>query len=151
MEIIRVRTSRILKYIEPHLTFTSPGNKLLFLEQFLKAMEFSPESIMVLAAIDDSEIVKAFLIAENPGFKSQHISIAQTWSHPDNPWSVAEEIFARVVMWALALGKTCIRGETQRNTEPIYRRFGMQPIAQVMQLDLDMIQPNLVKCIKEVL
>ena len=149
MEIIRVRTSKILKHIEPHLTFTNPGNKLLFLEQFVQAMEFSPESIMVLAAIDDNETVIAFLIAENPGFKSQHISIAQCWSHPDNPWSLSEEIFARAVMWAIALGKTCIRGETQRKTEAIYRRFGMSPIAQVMQLDLDGVQPDLVKCIKE--
>lgn len=117
-------------------------------------MSQAPESLMVLAAIESDEPespVKAFIIAQNPGFKVPYILLAQSWSDSENSWELAQRVFVRLVMWAVSLGKTEIRGETQRSTEAIYRRFGFKSISQVMGFDLCGIQPRLVESIKEAL
>lgn len=152
IEITRVRTVKILPYIEPYLSFTDPKNKEPFLEEFVQYMTQAPEMMMVIAALEleDPEVpVRAFAIAQNPGFKVPHINLAQTWSHPENPWEIPREMFSRIVMWAVSLGKTSIRGQTQRSTTALYRKWGFQPVSQIIQFDLDTVQSNLASQMKE--
>lgn len=150
MQIIRAKTSKVLKYIEPHLTFTDPNIKIPFMEEFVQTMEVLPESLMVIAALDDDKTLKGFIIAQNPGFKYPYIVMAQIWSATGNPWTVTEEMLARIVMWAVSLGKSSIRGETQRNLQAVYQRYGFVPVSQVVQFNLNgILQSNLWKMCKE--
>lgn len=100
-------------------------------------MSHNPESLLVLGALDDEDELIAFVIAQNPGFNTHYIYVAQVWSHKQNPFSVAEELHAQVVLWAMSLGKSYLSGETQRSTAAIFHKFGFEPVAQVMRFDID--------------
>ncbi len=136
MEIIRVHSAKIVQYIEPHLTFTDPELKELFVEDLMQQMISLPGSILLLAAIEDEE-VKAFVIARDPGYRVPFAQVAQLWSDPDNPREIVDQFFIKVISWALALGKTYIRAETSRDPAAFYRRFKFKPELQIMRFNLD--------------
>ncbi len=151
--IIRVRSTKIIPLIEPRLVFNDPESKAPFIEELAHVMTHAPESLLVLAALDDDDdALIAYTIVQNPGIAYSYASIAQVWSNPSNSRSVIEELHARVVLWAMMLGKTCIRGETQRDTAAILHRFGYEPIAQIYRLVLDgELQESVIAQVKEAL
>jgi hypothetical protein len=136
MEIIRVHSAKIVEYIEPHLVFSDPELKPLFVEELMQLMMNAPASVLVLAAIEDSKVL-AFVIAQDPGYRVPFVKVAQLWSHPDNGRAITDQFFVKVISWALALGKTYIRAETSRDPHAFYRRFKFKPEMQIMRFNLD--------------
>ena len=136
MDIVRVRSVEIIRHIHEHLVFVDPSNKEPFVEHLTELMTQYSDSVLVLAAIDDG-IVKGFLIAQNPGQHYNYVFISQVWSCPGNTWTVANRFLDWAIHWALALGKTMIRGETQRSTEGFFRRFAFLPLSTNVGLSLE--------------
>jgi hypothetical protein len=137
MEIIRVRTPELVEQMEPHLTFHDPRHKGIFLEDLLQRMSMAPDSLLILAGMDEDGL-RAFAIVTNPGVAYPYVYLSQIWSHPNNAthdWYTP--FFARVVLWAAAHDKDYIRAETQRNTEALYRKFGFESFSTNVRLDLD--------------
>jgi hypothetical protein len=125
----------IVKYIEPHLILPDKL-KPVFLEDLIRRMTQTPDTVLVLASLEGSE-VKSFLIADNPGPSVPYIVLAQVWSSPDNDASWYEPYLARLLMWAVANDKEYIKAETQRNTAALFRRFGFEPFSQNVKLDVN--------------
>jgi hypothetical protein len=150
MEIIRVQSIKSIPLIEEKLTFQDEKLKTPFLTQLAYTIQNNPASLMFLAAIEDGDIV-GFVIAQDPGFLVPFITVAQLWNAPENSRSVVDSFFARIVTWALGLGKSFIRAETTRNEEAMYRRFRFLPVAQVITFDLSRAHAALVASPKEIL
>lgn len=136
MNIIRVRSTEILKHITPHLTFTDPDYKAPFIDELILAMMNNPDRMMVLANLED-EKVSAFLVAENPGFRSPFVRILQAWNNSNGPKYLGEEFMGILVVWAKILGKTHILAETTRDTGALYRRYQFKPMSVMVRLNLD--------------
>jgi hypothetical protein len=118
---------------------------LLYLRE---AMTVSPDSVMIQVAIEDQQII-GFVICQNPGTFIPHVELIQTWIQPGKPQSVGNDLLAQAVIWATALGKNFIRGETPRNVEALYRRFKFQPTATVVYLDVSQVRHSLTTQIME--
>lgn len=129
--ILRTRDPKAVEYMIPH--FTLPGGdeeKEAAGQQLMQRMTTSPESVVVFQAWRGEDIV-GFIIAfvsENP-----FVWVAQGWSRPGNPWVIADELFRRVLLWGMALGRTSIRAETSRDLEAMYSRFGFKPVASIVE------------------
>lgn len=135
ISVIRARSVNVLKHIEPILVFQDQRLRLPFIEGIAQQLTNSPDSILLLVAMDGSDL-RASLIAHNPGPSLPYIFVSQLWSHPDNPPDWYKPFFARLILWTTANDKTYIRGETLRDTDAIYRRFGFEPFAQIVSFDL---------------
>lgn len=137
MKVIRARSTNVVKLIAPHLIFTDPKLKGSFVADLIQKMLNEPESLLVLVALDEeTEELRAFSIAHNPGPSMPYVILPQVWSHVENPWNWWQLFLSRVIIWAAALGKDYIRGETDRNTSAMLRKFGFEPYLQLIKLDL---------------
>lgn len=138
MKLTRIKTAKQLGPLVQHLTLCDPASsKERFIQNLEELMEHAPENLLILAHFDEDTNLTSFIIAQNPGPKAPYIFLAQVWSRADNEPDWYESFYARLLLWAIALDKSYIRGETERNTEAMYRRFGFKPYFQVIRLDLD--------------
>jgi hypothetical protein len=135
MNVIRVRSTKIVEHIEPHLSFSDPRLKAPFLEELVQRMLNAPDSLLVLAAME-GETLKAFLIAQNAGPSVPYITVNQVWSDSDNSREWFEPFLAKLILWTAANDKDYIRGETPRSTRALLRRFGFEPYTEVVKFDL---------------
>lgn len=134
--LIRVRSVKFVPLIADNLTFPGIEMREVFLEHLVYAMERNPDSVLVLAEVEDKEI-NGFVIAHNPGPKHPFVDLAQVWIALGQPWSVGNQMLSRVVLWSLSLGKSYVRGETQRNPDALLRKFGFEPVSQIVKFTLD--------------
>lgn len=117
------------------LTFHDDRMKEPYLTELERRMIAAPDSLLILASIESDE-VKAFLVAQNPGPEIPYMILTQVWSDPHNDRSWSDPFLARLVLWSLAHDKSYVRAETRRNAEAMYRRFGFEPSSTIVSLDL---------------
>lgn len=111
--------------------------RLEFAQKLAAAMVQTPDRVQVLQARRDDELV-GFTISENAS--APYVWLAQGWSKPGNSWQVADELWLRVMLWAIGLGKNEIRAESGREVSALHRRFGFEDFRTVVQHKID---PNL--------
>ncbi len=135
----------ILEMVE-HFTLPGEDQIKVMHDQIMHALRHTPERVLILQARRDSGELLAFVVAETGvGTTAQ---IAQAWSGQSTPWSVANNLFARVRLWALSLGKTEIEVTTTRSTESLYRRFGFVEASKNLIHKLDQsLYTSLVKTV----
>lgn len=130
IKIIRTRDPKAVQYMIPHFSMDTDEEREIAGSQLANMMHAHPESVNVLQAWKGEDIVSFIVgnVADNP-----YVWIAQGWSKEGNPSMVATEMFTRIMLWAMALGKLSIRAETSRNLEVMYRRFGFEPVATIVE------------------
>ena len=133
IKIIRTRDPKAVQYMIPYFSMESEEDREIAGAQLANLMHTQPESVNVLQAWngDNGENLVSFIVgnvSNNP-----YVWIAQGWSKEGNPAQVATEMFARIMLWAMALGKTAVRAETSRDLGAMYRRFGFDPVATIVE------------------
>ena len=144
IKIIRSRDPKSVEYMLPHLTFHENTEQIRtkFARGFALAMANSPESVFLVQAWDGEDIV-GFVTAN---VAEDHIWVSQAWSKPENSSSVADEMFNRTILWAIALGRMSLRAETTRDVGAMFRRFRFEPITTIVE---HRISPEVVSKILE--
>ncbi len=131
IRIVRTRDPQAVSYMVPH--FTLPGTEAdieMMSRQLMHRMVSSPEAINVIQIWDGEDLI-AFIIgiaSENP-----FIWIAQAWSKSGNQYRITSEMYERILLWAMALGKDSVRAETSRDLDSMNRRFGFEPVATIIE------------------
>lgn len=116
-------SAQMLHEFTRHLVFApghEPGTVRRFLSDVIVMLRDEPEKILILVARQGEEMV-GFVIANT---MPDCVFIAQMWSKPGNAFQVLDEMFLRVMIWAVGLGKISIRAESRRNVEVLHRRVG---------------------------
>ena len=131
--VARLRSTGLIKLVEPHLTFSDDNLKEGYLVDLHTMLIEQPDSVFVVGGFRGSELV-AFGIAYNPGSKSPHVLLTQAWSEHTNQKELVDNMFSRIILWAMALEKSGIRAETQRSTEALFRAYGFEKVTEVVQL-----------------
>ena len=144
IKIIRSRDPKSVEYMLPHLVLRNAtaesGER--YLKQFALTMMNAPESVFLVQAWDGEDIVG--FVAANVA--DDYVWVSQAWSKTGNPSSVADEMFNRTILWAIALGRMSLRAETMRNVEAMFRRFRFEPITTIVE---HRINPEVVSKILE--
>lgn len=130
IKIIRTRDPKAVQYMIPYFNEDNDEDSELAGRQISNMMHAQPESINVLQAWQGENIV-SFLVGNISD--CGYIWVAQGWSKSGNPPAVATEMFSRLLLWAMALGKMSVRAETTRSLEAMYRRFGFKPVATIVE------------------
>lgn len=136
MKLVIGRNLEVLKYIEPFLLPDDDYDKGTFLEMIRRLLLESPEMIYI-PVIFDGEDVKAFLVSIAPPDQG-HVWIVQAWASPSlDDKRVKDQVFLKLIIWTLGLGRTSIRGETQRKTGAFLRSWGFEPLSQILSYEID--------------
>lgn len=138
IRITRLQSVQGLEEMYPHFVFTDIVQRQQLIRQLTETMLQTPESLLVLQAISDvaDPGLVGFVVANNvPG--ASYVWVAQAWSQPGNDFEVADAMWARVRVWACALGKSSVRAQTGREIDVIYRRFGFEELCKIVEHKLD--------------
>lgn len=129
-----VEAIELLPEIGTSLTFPNDEqNHEKFVIQLAGLLKNNPEGTMVIVAKRDNELI-GFLIANStPDF----VYLAQAWSKPGNNFRIFDEMFLRILMWAVGLGKPSIRAETVRDLDAVYERAGFTPRSVTIERKID--------------
>lgn len=123
IRISRVRqpSVQLLEQLSQRVLFPDGENQgPQFIQTLVKYLHETPEHLFLVAAMKDEELV-GFIIAQN---LPDHVSVLQLWSKEGNSWKIADELYMRLLLWTIGMGKDAIRGETQREITGFYRRAG---------------------------
>lgn len=134
--IARIRSTNIIKLIEPHLTFSDEALKEQYLLQLVDALTNKPDSIFIVGGFRGDELV-AFGIAYNSGPLDPFVLLTQAWSEHNNQKELVDNMFSRIILWSMMLNKKGIRAETQRSTKALFRAYGFEPVTEIVQLTFD--------------
>jgi hypothetical protein len=94
----------------------------------------SDDSLVLLAF--DGEELKSFLIACDVP-RTDHVFIIQVWADKElTDGVVQKQMFFRLCMWTEGLGKSIIRGETVRNSDAFFRRWGFKKTSEVLTFEI---------------
>ncbi len=115
------------------------GGEVNFLQQLAGWLANMPEKVFMLLVWNnrEKEELRAFVIAHDPGMHVDYSYIAQVWSDPQNNRKVTTAMFARLWVWTVAMGKTAIRGMTQRNEDAIFRSFGFENVGIIVERKIE--------------
>jgi len=147
VKIGRIREATKVAEFTKHFVIEEDQDASEFLKVIQGAMTLTPEKIQVLQATRDGELI-AFTISFD--LARPHVWIAQFWSLEGTSTKISDELFLRILNWAIALGKEEIRAETQRSIEALYRRVGFTQHAVVVKLELQGIEQKLLDRSREV-
>ena len=137
LEIIRVTEHAGIDYIEDLIIADCDETKEEILQIVKSLMSDHPHRTLVLQALDteskDEYDIQAFIIAWAP-VTGNYSFIIQAWKKlkPVDP-RVMERLFSRLQYWSDSLGKTEIRGETTRKTEPFLRKWNFEHLSSVLR------------------
>jgi hypothetical protein len=122
----------VLAELRPHIIAPDERSRVQMMEGTLKLMSERPETIFIFTARDEEGMVTAFAIAQAlPGI--DHVWLDQCWSHKDNPPTVSDTIFTRLILWAISMGKNRVRAETKRSITPLVRRWGFDEVSKIIE------------------
>lgn len=143
----RIRDVEIVKKFSEHFVVEDGQTSEKFLEMIGTFLTNASDKIQVIAAEREGRIV-GFSIAFD--LNVPHIWISQFWNDPNESPKIADELFLRVLNWAVGLGKEEVRAETRRNVEVMYRRVGFEPHSTIVKLSLNGIESKLLDRAREV-
>lgn len=152
IKITRVTALEDLEEMRPHFILTGES-EADFLQQIASLLLQAPERIMILQARQDDEErdLCGFIIVQNPGVSCSYMWIAQVWVDKHQHRKLSEELLARVLLWAVSVGKTAIRGQIQKAPQVFYRRFGFEVRAYIVEHTIDQDKfDKLVEAAKEI-
>lgn len=124
----------LLPRLAEHLVFPAERDQSVkFLQQVTGMLANAPEQIQFIVATRDEELVGFVLsnVAEDC------VYIAQMWSKPGNSFRIADEMFLYVLLWAVGLGKPCVRATTSRSAGAFYERAGFKQTSVVIERQVD--------------
>ncbi len=143
----RIREAAKVGEFAKHFVLEEDQSAGEFLQVIQGVMTTTPEKIQVLRASRDGETI-AFAISFD--LARPHVWIAQFWSAKETSTKVSDELFLRILNWAIALGKEEIRAETKRSVEAFYRRVGFTQHAVTVKLELKGIESKMLDRSREV-
>lgn len=91
--------------------------------------------ILVLVVKSDKSDLMGFIVAQS--LLDSRATILQAWASPTIALGITKEVHDRVILWALALGKTHIEVRSARSAEALYRRFGYEETAKILTHTID--------------
>lgn len=143
----RTHDPKIIEQLLPYVVLIGGESP----EKFANSLEFllrtHPDNVLIVLARRLDNSICGFIIAENT---PDCVWIIQAYSDPSNGWTVIDEMFARVMLWASILGKKHIKADTQRSVEALYRRFGFRTFSVTLIADVpDQLADVATKCVLE--
>lgn len=137
MSIKRITDPGIIEFLEPHFTFYDEDYKTLFINQLRFMMTNASDSVFVIvSAVEEKPRqpdVKGFVIAQNFGPEVPHVYVAQAFNRGFK--NHADQMFLETILWAVSLGKKCLKADTIRETG-LFRRFGFIPAERVVRFNI---------------
>lgn len=134
IQIVRqTSVDRVYEMME-HFALDEQEQRELLVAQIRQALTFKPESVLVIQALREDEVI-GFIICDL-ALGQPYIWLSQAWSHPRNTYRVADEMWKRVQQWMVALGKYEVRAETKRQLNVLQRRFGFEPVSTTIACDI---------------
>ena len=118
----------------PYCTFESPAERDAFMPGLTELFKQRPDSVLVVAAYDGGKLL-GFIMAQDTD--DDTVWIIQAWSRQDSPWAVIDNLWARVILWSLSLGRSRIRASTLRNVEALSRRFKFHEVSRTIEHTID--------------
>lgn len=151
-ETVHVRMGRIREQAEiseflPHLVHEDDQDPKQFLTSMQGMMETRREQILVLGIRREDKLV-GFSISLD--LLRPYVWITQFWMDPTMGQKVTDEMFLRILNWAVALGKVEVRAETTRSVDAFYRRVGFEQHSVTVKLKLSGIEEKLLDRAREV-
>ena len=147
VKIGRIREAAKVGEFVKHFVIEEDQSGEAFLQEIQAVMINAPEKIQVLEASRDGETI-AFSISVDVA--RPHVWISQFWSEQATSTRISDELFLRILNWAIALGKEEVRAETQHNVEAFSRRVGFKQHSVVVKLELKGIESKLLDRSREV-
>jgi len=144
IKIVQTKDIDTISEMREHFVMTDGQSVEMFCQEL--SHRVPTDSVFMLQALKGDELY-GFLIAQAvPG--STIVYILQAWNK--GPMAVADEFFSRVVVWALANGKSLLRAMTSRNPDAFYRRFSFESVATIVEYEIDQnILKDLARVTKE--
>ena len=143
----RIQDIDVIPNLKENLVFEEGQSPEKFIELVKTFLERAPGKIQIIAAEREGKVV-GFSISFD--LDVPHIWISQFWNDPQVSSKVADEMFLRVLNWAVGLGKKEVRAETRRNVDAMYRRVGFEPHSTIVKLSLNGIESRLLDRAREV-
>lgn len=134
IQITRTTRPEALDELLPKCVFPEGTPREMFVQQFRTLMTTQPSAIHVLEARSNGTLV-GFMIAELG--VDEAVWIVQAFSEPSNPRAVIDGLFRRIVLWAVANGRSRILVQTERSADALYRRFGFEEKSLILQHTID--------------
>lgn len=146
MQIRRARSALALRHIKDQVLETGEMNKDVFLSILAGRLqdEKADEHTFIVVGIDDSDKNKVIghLIAIAEPFVEYIWIYEAVYSEKigvEKAVEVTQKCRNAVISWANLLNRPAIRMQTKRNIEAWERKWGMKPLATVMELRLDTV------------
>lgn len=110
------------------------GQEQELAQQLKQALHGRPETVFVVQARRDGELI-GFIVCDL-AIGHPYVWMSQAWSHPQNTFRVADEMWRRVREWAEMVGKGEVRAETRRQVDALRRRFGFEVESVTISCDI---------------
>ena len=141
MKIMRVRNPVGVNAMEEFILPDEDIDRSRFIEVVKVDLTDNPNDIFLVQAWDSNEgkdpELKGFVIAYAPvGY--DHVFVYQIWVEPEanEAEQLSDKLFYRLVLWAHELGRTELRAETHRKTEPFRKRWNFKVHSYVMAYEI---------------
>ena len=137
LEIYRVTEQAGIDYMLEHLVADDDETMSELVQIIKDGLEHEPNRTLILHAYDVQEgkepVLEAFIVACAP-VAGEYTFITQAWKilEPHDK-SVMDRLFFRLEYWSDSMGKSEIRGETTRKTEPFLRRWDFEHYSSVLR------------------
>lgn len=119
--------------MSPHFVVPVEDQRVMFSRQ-LAEMIGRPDILVLIVESDKSSLV-GFIVAQS--LSDSRATILQAWASANVALGITKEVHDRVILWALALGKTHIEVRSARSAEALYRRFGYEETAKILTHTID--------------
>jgi len=110
--------------------------KEVFVNKFIKKLIDDPQGLLVLQGRDEDQNLLCFGIINDPGIDYDFVEVSQIWCAKGDSKKLTNDMYQRIMLWAIGRGKQKLRLETTRNPEAMSRRFGFKVKEVVMEREI---------------
>lgn len=136
-----------VEWCKPHFVLDDGEDRERFAEQIRQMLVNFPELVYFVLVFDVEPTppkLVGFLLAgwERP---KPFIWLYQAWINPEfSGESFTDSVFIRLLSWAEELNVPNVRMETKRDPSAVHRKWGFEPISQIMSLNVQDAMKSLV-------
>ena len=134
-KIDQTRDVTDIRDIIPHLVLDNQY-KEVFVNKFIKKLIDDPQGLLVLQGRDEDQNLLCFGIINDPGIDYDFVEVSQIWCAKGDSKKLTNDMYQRIMLWAIGRGKQKLRLETTRNPEAMSRRFGFKVKEVVMEREI---------------
>ena len=119
----------------PHLVLADQY-KEVFVNKFIKKLIDDPQGLLVLQGRDEDQNLLCFGIINDPGIDYDFVEVSQIWCAKGDSKKLTNDMYRRIMLWAIGRGKQKLQFETKRNPRAMSRRFGFKVKGVIMECEI---------------